>query len=382
MKMKIKIALVGWSLQFLYTRKLCHYLSTRHDVEVHVVTIGDKTEYIKKGDIHLHTIELKRPSSIFVFLNIPFIKHKLMEINPDIIHVIQQTAKSMAVVLLRDKYPTVLTVVGIVAMESKYYSNYKGILDIYTYLYRKLAKEPIERYVLSKIPNIIAESSHNKNIIAEITNSKIFVVPDGIEFGLIQKIQLDPNKKLDIFYIGNLYAGKGVDLLIKAVSVITKSIPDLGLAIAGKGSHENELRDLVCKLNLEDHVKFLGFISEEEKFQYYKACKFTVVPSRWDFSPITIYEAMACGKPVVASTETNSEILKDGETGFLFESENVEGLVNRMLELLKDDVLRERLGRTAMEKARECDWGKIAEMTVAVYREVITDFHERKAKIR
>lgn len=379
MKRKIKVAVIG-SDKFLYVNKLIHYLSDRPDVDLSLITVVSRNEDTKQGSLNTLSIKVKRPSSLSIFLALPSIKHKLLEISPDIVHVIQAENHSLAAVSVRDKFPTLLTVVGITAREYKFYINYRSIGGIYSYIYANLIGKRRESYVLSKISNIIVESSHNKNIIAEMTNSKIFVIPDGIEFGLIQNIQPDSNRKLDIFCIGDLHPGKGVDLLIKAVPIIVNPIPYFHLAIAGEGRQENELRNLVKKLRLEEYVKFLGFISEEEKFQCYKACKFTVVPSRWDFSPITIYEAMACGKPVIASTQTNSEILKDGETGLLFESENVEDLANNILTLLQDDALRERMGKIALERAKECDWSKIAEKTVEVYRDVIANFHERKVK--
>ena len=188
------------------------------------------------------------------------------------------------------------------------------------------------------------------------------------------------NERPDIFIVVNLEKIKGVDILIKALPKVTKSIPNLSVRIAGSGPRENELKLLTKKLNLEAHVKFLGFISEEDKYQYYKACKIVVVPSRWDCQPFAPLDAAASGKPVVASCIGGiQDTVEDGKTGFLFEPENIEDLADKIVTLLKDEKLREEMGKAAKEKAKQYDWEKIAERTTEVYKEVIADFHERRA---
>jgi glycosyltransferase involved in cell wall biosynthesis len=378
---RIKVALLGGFSPDLggvatYTNQLIKYLAYRADIELHVVTFGDKhacyehkNTYFEKGGFDLHVIEkpfgypLSRP------LLISYLRRKITGIKPYIVHSQGSGLPSSTVTaLVRDKYPSVLTVFGLIAREYKFRSTKINVIQSF------LVSKPNERYAISKIPNIVVESSHNKEIISAMTNSKIYVVSSGVELYKIQGIKPHLSEKSDILFVGRLAKGKGVDILIKALPVILNSAPDLVVHIMGSGIHKEELKNLVGKLGLQNSVKFLGFIPEEEKFQYYKACKVVVIPSRWDFSPITISEAMACGKPVIASTQTNSEILKDGETGLLFESENVEDLANKMLFLLQNDELRKRMGEAALERARDCDWSKVAERHVEIYKEVIADF--------
>lgn len=182
------------------------------------------------------------------------------------------------------------------------------------------------------------------------------------------------------FFVNNLRKFKGVDILIKAIAVVIKVVPNISVYIAGSGPQETELKALVKRLNLEDLVKFLGFISEEEKYQYYKACKLVVVPSRWDCQPFALFDAAASGKPVIASDMSNPGIVEDGKTGFIFESENVEDLADKIITLLKDEKLRDEMGKANMEKAKQYDWCKVAERYIEIYKEVIADFHERKGK--
>jgi len=143
---------------------------------------------------------------------------------------------------------------------------------------------------------------------------------------------------------------------------------------------EEELKNLVRELKLENQIKLLGYISDEQKYQYYKVCKLVIVPSRWDCQPITLFEAAASGKPVIASDMSNPGIVDDGKTGLIFKSENVEDLVNKMIILLKNEKLREKIGSHTAEEAKKYDWNEIAKRFVEIYKLVIKDFYKDKVK--
>jgi glycosyltransferase involved in cell wall biosynthesis len=215
-----------------------------------------------------------------------------------------------------------------------------------------------------------------------MTKSKIYVVPEGIE---VEKIRNTPphdsDEKPEIFLPVRLVRLKGIDILIKSISMVTKSIPDIKFNIAGSGEEETALRSMVKDLKLERHVKFLGYISDEKEINsYYKDCKIVVVPSRWDVEPFAPLNAAASGKPAIVSDMCNSSVIEDGMTGFVFKSEDVEELASKIVKLLTDDKRREEMGKAAMEKAKEYDWSRIVDKKIEIYKEIIADFHERKEK--
>jgi glycosyltransferase involved in cell wall biosynthesis len=361
---------------------LGYHLSRKKGIELHIIMIGDENKEFKKNNITIHTIK-KRKLFYIPFLTpmlLQNIKRKIIEINPDVVHGISTSyIYSPVVSFLRNKYPTVLTAYGIATIERKYYrAEYKRI--------RRFIADFVsiinERYVLSRIKNIVVDSSSIKNLVSKWTKSKIYVVPAGIEYDKIEKIQSHNllDKSPDIFFVNALRKIKGVDILINTIPVIIKSIPSLSVYIAGTGPQENALKSLVKKLNLEDHVKFLGFVSEEEKYQYYKVCKLVVVPSRWDCQPAALFDAAASGKPVIASDMSNPGIVEDEKIGFIFKSENVKDLASKIIILLKNEKLREEMGKAAEAKVKQYGWSRVAERYVEIYKEVISDFHERKAK--
>ena len=366
----------------IYEDRLTYHLSHRGDIELHIITIGKESQQIKKDNLIIHTIKKRK------FISIPFfhplllwkIKCKTMEIDPDIVHAISTGfLYSSVAAFLRNRRPTVLTAYGIVAMERKYYrEEYKKIYQHIFSVFNLIN----EKYVISKIPNVIVDSSSVKDLISKWTKSKIYVVPAGIEYEYIKEIQsyTSLNKSSDIFFVNNLQKLKGADILINSLRIVINSIQNLIVYIAGTGPQEDELKSLVKKLNLESNVKFLGFVSDEEKYQYYKACQIVVVPSRWDCQPAALFDAAASGKPVIASDMSNPGIVEDGETGFIFESENVEDLADKIVTLLTDEKLREDMGKSAKENVKRYDWSELSERYVEIYKEAITDFHEQKTK--
>ena len=359
----------------MHINKITEYLSYGDDIELHVVTIDDKNMQFKKEDLNVHVIKKSLPFPFSIPSVVWHLRRKTIEINPDIVHAEGSFAPySTAAALLRNRYPTLLTVLGVVLKEIKFY---KGINLIFgTFIHK-----PNERYVISKIPHIIIITPSIKNLINKLTNSKIYIVQDGIEFEKIRGFPPHKSEKPDVLFLSHLTKLKGVDILIKAIPIVLNSVPDISVYIAGTGAQEAELKSLVKELNLEAHVKFLGFIADEkEKYGYYKACKVVVAPSRWDCQPYAVTEGAVCGKPIIASDKSNPALLDDGKIGFIFQSENVVDLANKIIKLLKDDRLREEMGNAAMEKAKEYDWSKIVDRHVEIYKEVIADFHERKER--
>ena len=155
--------------------------------------------------------------------------------------------------------------------------------------------------------------------------------------------------------------------------MVTESIPNLKVFIAGSGPQEKELKNQVKKLNLENHVKLLGYISNEEKYQYYKDCKVVVVPSRWDCQPITLFEAAASGKPVIASNVGGiSEMIENNKDGILIEAGNSKQLAENILNLLSDSQLKRKISINARKKVEDKFDSKImANRTKEFYENII-----------
>lgn len=378
---KIKVVMLGPYLYemggvTMHIRKLTKYLARRSDIELHLVTVGAKSEEYEKDNLKIHEMKKSFPRPFSIPSLVWPMRCRTNEINPDIVHsLVSFVPYSTAAALVRNRYPTILTVHGSESIQARF--NMKmGI----AFIRNKVITLQNERYVLSKVPNIIVCSPQMKELIWNMTNSKIHVIPNGVDFEDILNIQ--PHKSIkypSILYVGGLTKIKGIDILLNAVPVIIKKIPNLCIYIAGSGPEEDNLKKLVKELSIEKNVKFLGFISEEEKFSYYKSVDVCVFPSKYEPFGIVLLEAMACGKPVVASNIDGIPfVVEDGKTGLLFECGNVEDLAEKVITLLENKELREKMGKEGRERAKEFTWDKIAEQTVDLYREMLLNMTTNK----
>ena len=146
-------------------------------------------------------------------------------------------------------------------------------------------------------------------------------------------------------YFGRLAPEKGVDTLIKAALETGSK-----LLIAGTGPYEAELRALIPEGT--DNIEFLGFCTGDKLWSLIREARAIVLPSQWyENAPISMLEAYASGKPVIGARIGGiPEMLKDGETGYLFESGNKTDLVEKlkMIKNMPDNEISE-MGRTARD---------------------------------
>lgn len=363
-----------------HLEKLSHAISVIEGMEVHVITRGPKSDQFKRGNVNMHVVNRVIFLTLFQFpLASWFIERMIRNIRPEVVHVLGGFPYSTTSILFRSKIPTVLTVFSLGSEELQFE---KSIMRI---LMRLFISIPSEKYIIPRIRHIIVQSHLIKSLVRGFSNSLIYIIPEGVGYEKIQQLQLQTSltEQPDIFIAVHFRKLKGIDILIKAIPEVIKSVPELKVYIAGSGEEEKELKNLVNDLRLESHVKFMGFIADErEKYKYYKACKIVVVPSRWDNEPFATLDGAALGKPIIVSDACNSSIVEDGKTGFVFKSEDVKDLSSKIVRLLTEDDLRGQMGKAANEKAKEYDWSKIADRTVKVYKKVIADFHKRKGKAK
>ncbi len=179
-----------------------------------------------------------------------------------------------------------------------------------------------------------------------------------IEFGMGERVvtlnnfinedSITPNFNDDGYYIylGRLTHIKGVDTLVAAA----RKIPDVRLKVVGDG-------ELIERFKREDihNVDFVGFRSGTELHKLITHTMFIVVPSQWyENFPYSILEAFAYGKPVVGARIGGiPELVVDDETGYLFESGNVEDLRSKIQELIGNPSKMEKMGREARRRVEQ-----------------------------
>ena len=154
-------------------------------------------------------------------------------------------------------------------------------------------------------------------------------------------------------YVGRLAHNKGVDILIRAAAVLQADHHDLHWVIVGDGAERELLETLATELGVGSVTHFVGALTRREALAAFKGFDVAVVPSREEGFGLSALEAMACGVPLVASrVDALAEVVVDGFTGFLFESESAEELAAIFSRVLSDVSLRANLSLAGPEHAR------------------------------
>ncbi|HDJ89244.1 MAG TPA: glycosyltransferase family 1 protein, partial [Thermoprotei archaeon] len=157
-----------------------------------------------------------------------------------------------------------------------------------------------------------------------------------------------------IGYIGRLSKEKGVLNLIKAFSIVLRYKGDVQLIICGKGDLEKEIKKIIRINGMEKQVKLAGWVPHDEIPRYLNEFKLVILPSFTETLPNVIVEAMACGTPVLATPVGSiPEIIRDYKTGFLLKSNDPKDIADKIIELLNNPTLLEKVSINAYKYAQK-----------------------------
>jgi len=221
----------------------------------------------------------------------------------------------------------------------------------------------------------LVKSLRDKEILKSRYGIDAIYVPDGVNEELLNM----PNKAEEfkakynindpfIVYIGRLHRLKGIDVLIKAISIATKEEPTLTAVIIGPGD-QRPYRELANRLGVGKNVVFTGFVSEEMKIGALDASTALILPSISNYAEaysLAITEAWARGKPVVASAVGEIPYrVKHMVNGLLVPPRNPKALADAILQLIRDRKLGERLGAEGKESVTT--WDKVINELLKLY---------------
>ena len=228
---------------------------------------------------------------------------------------------------------------------------------------------PILEPVIEKLSARIAVSESARLTLTAHLETDAIVIPNGIYADNYR----DGSARAEwqgntIGFLGRFEEDrKGLPVLLDALPIISRFIPDIRVLIAGPGDSEEVLAKVDPQLR--NRVEFLGKISEEDKADFLASVSLYIAPNTGGESfGIILAEAMAGGAAVVASDiPAFADVLGNGEFGALFESENSENLAKVIIDLLRDDKKRKDLAIAGAIHAQRFDWGQVGEEIFEVY---------------
>ena len=239
---------------------------------------------------------------------------------------------------------------------------------LYLYLSEKLFK-----YIYRRTPFlVVSESTRQEFLELGFPDENLFIVPNCIDPSVYRTTGVKKSAVPLIGYFGRLKKYKSIDHLLLAYQIVKEDFPETRLRVIGDGDDRKRLERLAEELRLGGSVEFTGYAGGEKKVEFLQAMHFLVNTSSKEGWGLTVLEANACGTCVIASDVPGlRDSVTDGETGLLYEYGNIEQLAEKISVLLRDEKLRERLSKNALEWSKKFRWDDSAKKTLEVLEKVI-----------
>ena len=339
------------------------------------VETGDKEYFVEKSDMNSKNIT-KALSIIYNKKNKKKMEEALDDFKPDIVHLNnfqRQLSSSIIDPCIERNIPIVYTAHDVQAicpailmldsngnicedcLHHKYNncikkkciknSKLKSILGAYEnkfYYKNKIYTDKIN-YII-----IPSEFYRNKFIEDGFSKNKVVCIHNFID---TKGYDIKTQDEGYALYFGRLSREKGILNLINAFKKLDKGV----LYIAGDGPEKETIKKIIKENKLEKRVKLLGLLTRKQMTEATRKCKFVVVPSTWyENCPYSVLETMAIGKPIIGSNIGGiPELIRNKETGFIYKSDNIDELSDRMKTLFENDRLVKEYSKKAKELAKK-----------------------------
>ncbi|ADV64736.1 glycosyltransferase family 4 protein [Desulfurococcus mucosus] len=354
---------------------------TKMGHEVHVITSnyganGRPKEEVLNG-VYVHRVRSWRLG--FADLTIPLEYPVDLFEKVDVVHSWSQNSLFtylMSKKAKRLRKPVVVYFLGVSYLRH----HYNLLIRIFGYFYQRM----VERGVVELADMALATNEYEAELLREKYGVKATVVPHGIDEIYLNTLDMSArfrekyriNNRI-IAYVGRIHYTKGLDLLLKAFAQIAKQVDDTVLVIAGKGDKKyfDKCMHLAEKLGVSSRVIYVGFLTEEDKIGLIDASDVVVLPSRHagESFPLLVYEVISRLRPIVV---TNAGMLgyhvRNGEDGFVVAVDDLQGLSNAILAILKDRDLREYIKLNLIERRRVLWlWRDVASKFIDLYKPLV-----------
>lgn len=252
-----------------------------------------------------------------------------------------------------------LGIPSIVKVDDAIYEKAYGIKS----LQRRIEKIINGKTLRSGTKILVSNKDTKKIIVNEygVKSEKISIMSNGVDLSLFDiNIKKNPKK---IVFAGAMYYHRGLDILLEAIPLVIKKIPDAKFVLIGSGAEMNKLKKVVLKNKLKNSVEFKGWIKREQIPENIADASIGIGPLRLtDVTsralPIKVLEYMAVSLPIIAQKGTLSDdVLIDGKNGYFINTK--EDLAEKIIFLLNDIKKINLMGNQSKCMVQKFEWSDI-----------------------
>ena len=377
----------------LATARLAQELAYHgHDISVIAPSTSFKNYKTKKGNLTVYRLRsiIVQKKHQFRVSPQPFhareFREIVKEVKPDIMHInnpgfLAQTAISISSQLH-------IPIVGTSHFMPENITHYLHLPDqieklLNTSIWKIYAK------FYEKLNLIISPTQTAADLLKKlIVGTEVEVISNGIDLkrfnpkndGEYLKKKYKIPQKPTLLFVGRLDKEKCLDTFIRAIAIIQDKV-DLHAVIAGKGKEEKKLRELAEELGVSSLITFTGYVPEKDLQNLYKVGDIFVMPSIAELQSLVTMEAMASGLPIIgADAVALPHLIHNEQNGFLFIPQDENDLADKLLRLLQDEKLREKMAAESLHAIKKHDMKKTIEKIEKAYTRVIEVYRKNLVK--
>jgi glycosyltransferase involved in cell wall biosynthesis len=316
------------------------------------------------ADVELMSSSGVRPQGFFAKFSTLFwgFRRALKTYKPDIVHVQYMAPGSLAIALF--KLMGVKRVLATAHVPGHIYKNTsvpRFITAYITDLFLCVSKSSEEAFFGIE-PHLYDTQLH-------LEGRKHFTLYNCTDIPEQQPEKVE-NNPITIGVVSRLSYEKGIDTLLYAMPEVLSKFPDTKLLIVGDGREKIKLMNLAKELHINDSIIWAGLQPKEALKSYYTQMDIVTIPSRFEGFGLTAIEAMSYGIPVVASrVDGLMEVIKDGISGILVQSENPSAFANAIITFLQNSSKRQQIGENGYNRVK-------ATFAYNIYQKTITDIYK------
>lgn len=381
--------------QAIFTIHLAEGL-TRAGHEVHVIVPHPKFRHEQEiiNGVHVHrlrsmTFTWIHPEAFFPFFSSFVVSKIFQKVRPEVVHIqdhyfvsrdAAHSARQMGIPLVGTNHflpENLMPYLNILPFPRKVKSSVLWDLMLWTYNHLDMVTTPTETAA-----GILSRQKIRTPVKPVSCGVDTHYFHPPVEFdrqAACASFGLDPAKDL-ILYVGRLDREKRIDLLIHGLAQLRQQgHTHLCLAVAGQGAAKAGLRSLVHTLGLDNDVRFLGYVPNEQLPLLYQTADIFAMPSPQELQSIATLEAMASARPVLAANaRALPELVTHGVNGYLFEPDQAESVAQGMAYLVDHRDQWQNMGRASRSRAVAHSLDNTIRRYEEIYRKV-SDHRQKMA---
>lgn len=198
------------------------------------------------------------------------------------------------------------------------------------------------------------------------------VIPYGIDTSIFSARPEIEAARPTIIWLGPIAHRKGIITFIRALERVKQTLPNVLARIAGTGEEFEEMMAAVNELHLQENIEIMGSIPREGVPEYLASGHLLCQPSVGEPYGMSIVEAMAIGRPIVATAAGGFLDTVDPQGGILVPVHAQQALADALIRVLSDSELARSMGRHNIEKANTYEWSHVIDQVEAMYASLVT----------